>query len=77
MRWKMAENHWQEHQQPRLEDDMSVKSGGGKLELCVVLLGVVIGAIAYQLDWRPGEYVGTLLAAVSLGILLARRAGLP
>ncbi len=56
---------------------MSINSGEGKMELWVALLGVVIGAITYQLNWRPGEYVGTLLAAVSLGILLARRARLP
>lgn len=46
---------------------------GSAFELTIAIAGFVLGAVSYQLDLRVGEYGAVLLAAVAVGLLLARR----
>lgn len=46
----------------------------GKAERLLVLIGLIIGAVSFQLEWRPGEFAGLILAAVAAGVVIARSA---
>lgn len=41
-------------------------------EMILTCAGLFLGALGYQMGWKGPEFFGLLLAAIGLGMLLAR-----
>lgn len=41
-------------------------------EVRLALVGLVLGAIGFQVDLKPMEFAGLIFAAVAFGLLLSR-----
>lgn len=45
---------------------------GREGELILTCTGLLLGAVGYQMEWKGPEFFGLLLAAIGLGMLIAR-----
>lgn len=54
---------------------VDLTSDGGKdavIELGLAIIGFAMGAASFPTGWQPGAYIGVVLTAVAIGMLLAR-----
>jgi len=43
------------------------------MEFILALAGLALGAVGFQMGWKAPEFLGLLVAAVCLGMLLGRQ----